>query len=100
MPQLWQFLSAHLHTFVGLLDDAGDISSALVITMGAVKVALACIRRLRRRHITSCSVQVPRRRRRRQCQPQHEPCQRPHAAVRTGVRYRTDPPAPDRPSVA
>src|SRR5262249_34242879 len=77
-----------------------SISSALVITLGAVKLALACIRKWSRRRVTCCSVHVPRRRRRRQRRLQREPCQRPHAAVRTAVRYRADPPAPDRPSVA
>jgi hypothetical protein len=100
MSHLWQLISIHLHTFVGLLDDVGDISSALVITLGTVKAAVACLRRRTQRRVTACSLRAPCRRRRRHRHPHRQPCERAHAAALKAVRHRPEPPAPDRPTVA
>ena len=65
MPSFWQRVSSELHTIFGLLDDMGDISSALVITIATIKVAVAFVQRRARRASASRPLSHPRRQRRR-----------------------------------
>jgi hypothetical protein len=69
MPSFWHLISNQLHTIFGLLDDVGDISSALVITIATLKVALACLRQRTRRPSAPCTLNHPRRRHRRRRSP-------------------------------
>ena len=63
MPSLWHLISSQLHTIFGLLDDVGDISSALVIAIATLKVAVACLRQRTRRASAPCAFSHPQRRR-------------------------------------
>ena len=93
MPSFWQRVSIELHTIFGLLDDMGDISSALVITVATLKVAVAFFRtRTRRAHVT-CTLSHPRRRRRRHRRPH---CVNQHRGAFSAQRYETKAHAPDR----
>jgi hypothetical protein len=65
MLPVWNHLSSELHMLVGLLDDIGDISSALVITLATLKVTIAFLRKRTRRATVTCTFNRPRRRRRR-----------------------------------
>jgi hypothetical protein len=69
MPSFWQRVSTDLHTIFGLLDDMGDISSALVITLATIRVAVAFVRPRTRRASARRTLSYPRRRLRRRSLP-------------------------------
>lgn len=89
MRQFWQLVGAEVHTLVGLLDDVGDISSALVITLATLRVAVAFVKQRTRRSTATCTQRHPRRHRRRQ-QRHRQLCGHPHAALLSAQQRRPD----------
>jgi hypothetical protein len=78
MPSFWHLISTELHIIFGLLDDVGDISSALVITIATLKVAVAFARQRARRARAPCALNHPQQRRRRR---RRSPCVVHHATT-------------------
>jgi hypothetical protein len=93
MLPVWNRLSSELHMLVGLLDDIGDISSALVITLATLKVTIAFLRKRTRRASVTCTLSHPRRRRRRL---RRSSCVTQHPMAFSAQRYEAKAHAPDR----
>jgi hypothetical protein len=93
MSSFWQRVSIELHTIFGLLDDMGDISSALVITLATLKVAVSFLRKRTRRASVTCTLSHPRRRRRRHRRP---PCVNHHLTTAPSQRCGSYTPGLDR----
>jgi hypothetical protein len=93
MLPFWNRLSSELHMIFGLLDDVGDISSALVITLATLKVAVTFFRTRTRRASVTCTLSHPRRRRRRHRRPA---CVNQHPPPCSAQRYETKAHAPER----
>jgi hypothetical protein len=89
MLPLWDRLSSELHLLIGLLDDIGDISSALVITLATLKVAVAFLRKRTRRASAACTLSHPRRRRRRH---RRAPCVNRHPTTASFQRCESHTP--------
>jgi hypothetical protein len=81
----------------GLLDDVGDISSALVIILATLKVAVGFARTRTRRVNVTCTLSRPRRRRRRHRRPA---CAFPHSTARVAQPFQTKAQAPDHRKIA
>ena len=93
MLPFWNRFSSELHMLFGLLDDVGDISSALVITLATLKVAVGFVHKRTRRVTVPCTLSHPRRRRRRHRRPA---CVTQHPMAFSAQRYETKAHAPDR----
>jgi hypothetical protein len=93
MLPFWNRLSSELHMIFGLLDDVGDISSALVISLATLKVAVAYLHKRTRRANVTCTLSHPRRRRRRH---RRLACVTQHSMAFSAQRYETKVHAPNR----
>jgi hypothetical protein len=92
MLPFWNRFSSELHMLFGLLDDVGDISSALVIILATLKVAAGFVHKRTRRATVPCTLSHPRRRRRRHRRP---PCVIQHSTARVVQPFQTKTQAPD-----
>jgi hypothetical protein len=92
MLPFWNRLSSELHMIFGLLDDVGDISSALVITLATLKIAVGYLRKRTRRVNLTCTLSHPRRRRRRY---RRSACVFQHSTARAAQPFPTKAQAPD-----
>jgi hypothetical protein len=97
MLPFWHRVGSELQILIGLLDDIGDISSALVITLATLKVAAAFFRKRTRRANATCTLSHPRRRRRRH---RRLPCVVQHPTAVSAQRCEPDSPASGRRTAA